>query len=305
MQHRCNTSATQLFGSMANFYPYIKKGYKLKSGHTPLYIRYNYNRVKRTLIATGFSIKFKHWDDDKKNVRKSCPEYDKIQSVLNKVGLQLTNILDYANENNIEPTVDFVQKELTTEREYKQESDQANLFDFLEKYIEEKAAMVSKDQIKDYKTLRKHLTRFKEYSSQSISFINLNLKFYTEFMNYLFYRAVKPDGTVGLVTNSAGKMIRILKGFVNYQIAKGVIPAIDMKNFKAVGEETFAIYLNEAELAKIYELSLSEEKELDEIRDVFMVGCFTGIVDKKQRKEKEGKRLTVRNECPLLALNAE
>jgi integrase len=273
----CNTNATQLFGGMANFHPYIKKDYKSKSGYTPLYVRYNYDRVKRTLIATGFSIKFEHWDDAKKNIKRACPDYDNIQVVLNKINLRLSNIIDYANENDIEPTVDFVLKELATEREYEQKQARINLFDLLEKYIEEKAPMVSKDQVKDYKTLRKHLTKFKEYSSQPIKFRNLNLKFYNEFMNYLFYKAVKPDGTVGLVTNSAGKVVRMLKGFVNYQMAKGAIPAIDMKNFKVVEEETDAIYLNETELSKIYKLNLSTDKELGEIRDVFIVGCYTGL----------------------------
>lgn len=119
------------------------------------------------------------------------------------------------------------------------------MFDALERYIVEKAPSVSADQIKDYRTLRKHLTAFKEYSSQPVTFRNLNLTFYNEFMDYLFHKVVKPNGTVGLLTNSAGKIIRLLKGFVNYQIVKGIIPPIDLKNFKVVEEETDAIYLNE------------------------------------------------------------
>lgn len=99
-------------------------------------------------------------------------------------------------------------------------------------------------------------------------------------MDYLFYKAVKPDGSIGLVTNSAGKVVRLLKllkGFVNYQVAKDVIPAMDMKNFKVVEEETDAIYLNEKELAAIYKLDLSNDKELEEIRDIFIIGCYTGL----------------------------
>ena len=96
-------------------------------------------------------------------------------------------------------------------------------------------------------------------------------------MDYLFYKAVKPDGSVGLVTNSAGKVVRLLKGFVNYQITKGIIPNIDLKVFKVVEEETDAIYLNEKELEAIYKLDLSEDKELEEIRDIFIVGCYTGL----------------------------
>ncbi|MBI0303331.1 phage integrase SAM-like domain-containing protein [Bacteroides thetaiotaomicron] len=105
----------------------------------------------------------------------------------------------------------------------------------------------------------------------------LDLTFYNEFMDYLFHKVVKPNGTVGLLTNSAGKIIRLLKGFVNYQIVKGIIPPIDLKNFKVVEEETDAIYLNEKELAAIYELDLSDDKQLEEIRDVFITGCFTGL----------------------------
>jgi integrase len=71
--------------------------------------------------------------------------------------------------------------------------------------------------------------------------------------------------------------VRLLKGFVNYQVAKGVIPAIDLKNFKVVEEETDAVYLSEKELAEIYSLDLSDDKQLNEIRDVFIVGCFTGL----------------------------
>jgi integrase len=151
------------------------------------------------------------------------------------------------------------------------------MFDTLELYIEEKKGNVSADQIKDYKSLKKHLTNFKAHSSQPVTFRNLNLKFYNEFMDYLFYKAEKPDGTVGLLTNSAGKVVRLLKGFVNYQVAKGTIPAVDLTHFKVVEEETDAIYLSENELAKIYNLKLSDDKELEEIRDIFIVGCYTGL----------------------------
>lgn len=177
----------------------------------------------------------------------------------------------------LDPTVDYILLELEKNREYEQRSNRVDMFKTLELYIEEKAPHVSKDQVKDYKTLRKHLTNFKEHSSQPVTFRNLNLKFYNEFMDYLFYKAIKPDGSVGLVTNSAGKVVRLLKGFVNYQITKGVIPNIDLKSFKVVEEETDAIYLNEKELEAIYKLDLSSDTELEEIRDVFIVGCYTGL----------------------------
>jgi integrase len=262
---------------MANYAPYLNFNRISQDGFTPLYVRYNYNRSRRTLIATGYSIKPAHWDDKKKWVKRACPQFEEIDMVLTRITSKLGEILSHAKDNGIDPIVDFVLLELEKNRIYEQRSNHVKIFDVLELYIEEKETVVSPDQIKDYKTLRKHLTNFKEYSTQPVTFRNLNLKFYNEFMDYLFYKAVKPDGKVGLVTNSAGKIIRLLKGFVHYQIAKGVIPEIDLKNFKVVEEETDAIYLNEKELGEIYNLNLSDDDELEQIRDVFIVGCYTGL----------------------------
>lgn len=262
---------------MANYIPYIRANRISQDGTTPLYVCYNYNRARRTLIATGYNVKPEHWDDKKKWIKRASPQFEEIDLVLTKITSKLGEILSYAVENAIDPTVDYILLELEKNREYEQRSNRVDMFKTLELYIEEKAPHVSKDQVKDYKTLRKHLTNFKEHSSQPVTFRNLNLKFYNEFMDYLFYKAVKPDGSVGLVTNSAGKVVRLLKSFVNYQVAKGVIPVVDMKNFKVVEEETDAIYLNEKELEAIYKLDLSDDQELEEIRDIFIVGCYTGL----------------------------
>ena len=252
---------------MANFYPYVKPGYVAADGKTPIYVRYNYDRTKRTLISTGYSIKPDHWDDKKKWVKRACPQFEEIDSLLTKIASKLGEILTHAKDNGIDPTVDFVLTELEKNREYEQRSNRVSMFDTLDVYIDEKRGKVSPDQIKDYNSLKKHLRNFKEHSSQPVTFRNLNLKFYNELMDYLYYKAEKQDGTV----------VRLLKGFVNYQVAKGVIPAVDLTHFKVVEEETDAIYLSEAELAAIYRLNLSDDEELEAIRDVFIVGCFTGL----------------------------
>ena len=262
---------------MPKYTPYIRPNRVSQDGTTPLYVCYNYNRARRTLIATGYAIKPIHWDEKKGWIKKACPQFDEIDAALTKMISKIGNILAFAKDNDLDPTIEFVLIELEKDRNYQQRSNRIDLFETLEQYIVEKSTKVSPDQIKDYKTLRKHLTRFKEHSSQPVTFRNLNLKFYNEFMDYLSYKAEKPDGTVGLLTNSAGKVIRLLKGFVNYQMAKGTIPHIDLKNFKVTEEETDAIYLSEKDLSLIQNLDLSDDKELEDVRNVFMVGCYTGL----------------------------
>lgn len=272
MQHKSNTDFT-----IAKYTPYIKPRYVTQEGTTVLYVRYNYNRAKRTLISTGYNIKPAHWDAKKKWIKRACPNYEEIDACLMRITSKLGEILTYAKLNGIDPTVDFVLLELKKNREYELRPYRIDFFDVLERYIIEKTPHVSADQIKDYRTLRKHLIAFKDYSSQPITFQNLNLIFYNEFMDYLYYKVVKPNGSVGLLTNTAGKMIRLLKAFINYQIMKGVIPLIDLKHFKVVEEESDTIYLSEKELSVIYQLDLSGDKQLEEIRDIFITGCFTGL----------------------------
>lgn len=152
-----------------------------------------------------------------------------------------------------------------------------NFFYLLDEYINEKQNLVSKNQVRDYRTLRKHLQNFASYSSQPICFQNMNLTFYNELMDYLSNKAKKPNGNIGLLTNSAGKIIRLLKGFINYEVAKENISYINLKSFKVVEEETYAIYLSEQELADIYRLNLQDDEQLEKIRDLFIIGCYTGL----------------------------
>ena len=49
---------------------------------------------------------------------------------------------------------------------------------------------------------------------------------------------------------------------------------MDLKHFKVVEEETDAIYLSEKELSIIHKLDLSDDKQLEEIRDVFYYRVF-------------------------------
>ena len=262
---------------MANYRPFIKPSYVAKDGTTPLYVRYDYDRTKRTLIKIGFSIKPEHWDDKKKWIKKASPKFEEIDATLTKIISKISNILVFAKENNIDPTVDFILLEIEKNREYEQRSTRINMFSILDQFIIDREGKVLTDQIKDYKTLRKHLTKFKEFSSQPVTFKNLNLKFYEEFMDYLSNKLVQRDGTIGLLTNSAGKVIKLLKAFVNYQIANKVIPPVDLSKFVVVTEETDAIYLNENELEIIYKLDLYENRDFEVVRDVFIVGCYTGL----------------------------
>jgi integrase len=49
------------------------------------------------------------------------------------------------------------------------------------------------------------------------------------------------------------------------------------KRFKVLTETVHKIYLSETELIEIYNLNLSGDKRLERVRDLFLVGCWTGL----------------------------
>lgn len=262
---------------MINYFPYVKPGYVTREGTTPLYIRYNYSRTRRTLIATGYRIRLAHWDAKRRWVKPACPACAEISARLFDLTTRIDTIVACARQRGIDPTAAFVRAEVKKSAARPSSGSRADLLDALEGYMAERAAHVSPGQLREYRTLRKHLAAFRAYSSQPLSFGSLNRTFYNEFLDYLFCKAVKPDGTRGLLTNTAGKVVRLLKAFARYEMDKGSVPYASLKCFKAVEEETDAIYLDEQELAAIYQLDLSGNRRLEEIRDLFIVGCYTGL----------------------------
>ena len=82
-----------------------------------------------------------------------------------------------------------------------------------------------------------------------------------------------------LSNNTIGKHIKTLKTFLNEATEQGINSNIKFrsKRFRAAREDTDSIYLTEEELDQIYNLDLSNNKRLEKARDLFIVGCWTGL----------------------------
>src|SRR6056297_1747234 len=97
---------------MESYYPYVKPNYVTKDGDTPVYIRYNYDRVKRAFIPVNISIDPNHWDFKRRKLKKACPEFEKYEQKIRKLENRVGKIVEYAHENYLDPTIEFVLDEL-------------------------------------------------------------------------------------------------------------------------------------------------------------------------------------------------
>ncbi len=153
------------------------------------------------------------------------------------------------------------------------------LFNFIEAYIKQSETrvnpangkLISLSTRRKYGTCFNHLKNYSGSRGESIDFENVTLDFYYKFTEYLTKEC-------NLATNSVGKQIAILKGFLNEATDQGLNTKPDFrgKRFKIITEESEAIYLDEGELEKIRKKDLNGKKYLDKVRDLFLVGCWTG-----------------------------
>ncbi len=247
-----------------------------------LYFTYNKCRIKVCTIAR---IKPSNWKQEK---QKAFPKDDFAEfntSLSNKKSLILNAYTKYLNENNQqEPSQGKIKNiilDILNKSNEISENKDLDLLSFTELFISEsemgkrlndKGAPVSPNTIKVYKTFKKNLLAFKQKKKwNDLNFNTIDLAFFEEFKDYMTF-------DLRYTTNSLSKHIRILKTITNEAISRNFdCKPLVGKRFMAKNEVADTVYLNKSELQTLYELDLSEAPRLDKVRDLFLVGCWTGL----------------------------
>ncbi len=126
---------------------------------------------------------------------------------------------------------------------------------------------------KGYQTTFNHLQGFAANWHRELSFASIDLEFHKDFTEYL---AAPPRR---LSANTIGSNFQRLKAVLAEATEKGLNSNMTYKSryFVKQAEEASTIYLNEAELDEIEQLDLSDQPRLDNARDLFLIGCYTGL----------------------------
>jgi len=186
---------------------------------------------------------------------------DRIETAINNSYRRLLN-----NKEVI--TIDALKKELGEEKLTSKPND-------LIKFIEEEIKLMELDKkdasLQVYRALLNHLKNFSELKRYKLTFDTINLDFYDLFKNYLFNKK--------LLNNTVGKHIKNLKTFLNIATEKGINENLVYKNklFKAIEEDVEHIYLTDEELELLRICDLQHKPYLDRVRDLFLIGCHTGL----------------------------
>lgn len=266
-----------------------------KDGTSLIFLQYCKSEEDKTLLNTEISIPPKYWNKKLKRVVDDLPE---LYGDSNNINLEVhrmyriaEDIIKFAIRENFPDPVQFVKdtfspnyetNKLGTERPKVKPVEKLNLDFFyqFEEYIESKQGTVSDGTIDVFKNLKFILETFQTYRKKEITFEEINLKFYEEFVHYLTFEHIhfrKKKTQKGLKVNTIGKNIKQLIVFLKNRRARKIIGELDLSGFKIPEEEADAIYLTPDEINKLLTLDLNKCTDLRKYRDLLVFGCLTGL----------------------------
>ena len=126
--------------------------------------------------------------------------------------------------------------------------------------------------LKNYNTTLTRLKDFEAYANYKVDFATITKEFFNAYVTYL-------DKVKELKPNTIAKDIATLKVFMNEAVDQELTNNLHFKkkSFSYSEEETESVYLTEAELKRLYKFDLSKNKKLEQARDLFIIGAFTGL----------------------------
>lgn len=249
------------------------KSPRAKDGLCPLVIVYSYNRSKRTELSTGITISNDEWDSFKNKVKRKHPKHDLYNNAIQELLLKLEQLLIDLRRKGIDPTKEIVKGMF----EGNMDEETNDIFILLDRHIEMVAMQKSNNTLKDFKALRTYLKNFEKHRKRTIFFHEINYNFYEELLAFLRFHVVKRNGEKGLADSSVGKYVKNLRLFLKRSYQREYIDYINTEDWKVFTSEGDHVYVTQEELDALMKIDFSENKKLDQIRDLFVVACETGL----------------------------
>lgn len=262
----------QKSNTMASFNYYLKDA--TAKDAQPIYLRYNDKGLVNIKFHIGKKILPKHWDAKNQKARRTLVGYADLNSILTERESDLKTLCTQLEAANgaIDPETLKERFNQILGHETKDKKDFKTLADFAKHYIEtSKGAKAANTVLHNNQTLNL-LTEFETAQRKKITFDKVNLDFYHDFVEFL-------TKDKKYTPNTIGKHIANIKLFLNEATERGINTKFDYKSkrFKTTSENVESIYLSEDELLKIYNHDFTKHKKLEHTRDLFIIGCFTGL----------------------------
>lgn len=268
---------------MGNVQYYLNKGKGLANSR-PIMLSYHFNGY-RLFYYTGLRI---HENQFNVNSKTSPAKSECVDRIFINTRLALIrNIVGEAENEAIAGrltlTPDYFRDYLNTRLKPKREADptpKVTLLKYFDNYIKEMpnrtheitGRKLSKAMPVKYGAIKKLFEGFCTHEGREYDFEDIDKDFFDRFVAYMLNER-------DYATNTYGRAIKFLKTVLNKATEQGYNTSTSYQTALKTNahEDVESIYLTEEELIILKELDLSKKPGLDRVRDLFLIGCNTGL----------------------------
>jgi integrase len=259
---------------------------------TSIYVTVTYE-TKRIRVFTNKKINPKHWNSKEQKARQNYSGHASFNQWLKNVDASVSNIdINWKNKHSNQKAIPpipcevlkselrkYLSKETKQEREENKKTTFWGYYDTFLNRMEngtrthfDKGTPLAKGTIFQFHNLKRHLQNFESKTGFKINFENIDLVFYKKFLDHLTIK-------LNLSPNTIGKLITNLKVFLREALEEKLTSnnAFTFRKFKSINFKSDTVYLDLTEIKEIQELKLTAFPRLERVRDMFIIGCFTGL----------------------------
>jgi integrase len=211
------------------------------------------------------------WNNKKKSAKQGYIHQFEINHRLSDFAFKLQslflNLEETYGKGNVTKELFRVGLSIETTKERITNS---TLLEEYKEFIRRKSKTIEVVSIQTYNTTLSRLVKYEKSTKINLTLNDLNSIFYSNYCGFCFE-------TLELAPNTVGRDIKNLKAFINDLKAQGLAQNINTSSFKGITVPSFSIALTEQELQKIYELDLTENQRLHQVRIKFLLACYTGM----------------------------
>jgi len=229
---------------------------------------------QRLVYSTGLKIPPKYWNDNTHRAKATQDfiDYQFINHELDKLeSLALSIAKQYISQSKILTSLAFKGEMDALYHGKIRHSGVKDFSSFMDKFIAERSRSpkYKPKSIAVYQTTKNHFNRYAK--GKVVYFEDLSIEFLLGFIQHLYDKDYS--------NNHINKIITTIRTMLNDATDRGFNKNMDYKSRKITVSktETDNIYFTESDLKKLILLDLSGNPRLDKIRDLFIVGSYTGL----------------------------
>jgi len=265
-----------------------------KKEKSPIWLTISDGRGVNIKIYSGITIVSIHWSKSKHYVLSANKKAIEINRHLEEFERKVLGIyLDAKSQGRKISAREIKQHLLPTEAK-----EEMSFWGIWNIYLEMKKLTIKKRSSDKIKALEIHLKAFEKFQKKEIGFESINEEFLQDFQSFFYKKR-------NLNTQSTSKYIIILKTFLNWALRKKHINNRDFANFTPIHQpESIKVVITAEELDKIRSLKIESKNYLENVRQLFILSCKTGLrfsdysrINKEHLKLKDGvSHLRIRQE---------